>query len=147
MTKMTFKVKVNDLHFQYQLRVSQAAYSVQIWWLQLKSVTSYRADKQKFTDGRMDACNDNTTLAWKARGIKNHQTFYFYLRPILAFRYCCCLRQSIRHQVCLHDNSSPIQARLTKFGPKMQNTLVKVIIVLGTIDLELQGQIKLLSQN
>ena len=25
---------------------------------------------------------------------------------------------------CPHDNSSPIQARITKFGPEMQNTLV-----------------------
>ena len=48
--------KVNDLHFQYQPRVSQDACLVQIWWLQLKSVTSYRADKVKFTDGRTDRC-------------------------------------------------------------------------------------------
>ena len=26
------KVKVNDLYFQYQLRESQDAYLVQIWW-------------------------------------------------------------------------------------------------------------------
>ena len=25
--------------------------------------------------------------------------------------------QSVRHQVCPYDNSSPIQARITKFGP------------------------------
>ena len=24
---------------------------------------------------------------------------------------------SVRHQVCLHDNSTPVQARITKFGP------------------------------
>ena len=30
MAKMT--LKVNDLHFQYQLRVSQDACLVQIWW-------------------------------------------------------------------------------------------------------------------
>ena len=29
--QMTLKVKVNDPHFQYQLRESQAAYWVQIW--------------------------------------------------------------------------------------------------------------------
>ena len=32
MTKMTLEVKVIDLHFQYQLRVSQNACLVQIWW-------------------------------------------------------------------------------------------------------------------
>ena len=37
-------------HFQYQLKVSCDACVVQIWWFQLQSVTSYRADKVKFTD-------------------------------------------------------------------------------------------------
>ena len=32
MAKMTLKVKLNDLHFQYQLRVSHDACLVQIWW-------------------------------------------------------------------------------------------------------------------
>ena len=39
--------------------------------------------------------------------------------------------EDVRHQVCPRDNSSPVQARITKFGPKMQNTLVKVPIVFG----------------
>ena len=39
-----------------------------------------------------------------------------------------CVYQS---RACPHDNSSPIQTRITKFGPKMQNTLVWVPIVLG----------------
>ena len=41
------------------------------------------------------------------------------------------VRLSVRHQVCPRDNSSPVQARITKFGPKIQNTLVKVPIVSG----------------
>ena len=45
MVKMTSKVKVNYIYFQYQLRVSQDAYMVQIWWFQLKYMTSYGADK------------------------------------------------------------------------------------------------------
>ena len=43
-----------------------------------------------------------------------------------------CVRPSVLHQVCPRDSSSPGQVRLTKFGPKMQNTLVKVPIVLGS---------------
>ena len=74
--KMTLKVKVNYPYFRYQLRISHDACLVQIWWFQLKSVTSYRADKLKFTDRqthrqmdrRADAGNDNTPSAWKARG-------------------------------------------------------------------------------
>ena len=93
MAKMTLNIKVNDLHFQYQLRVSHDACLVQIWWFQLKSVTSYRADKVKFTDkqtdGQMDwqtdrwrdAGNDNTPSAWKARG-KNHSTRCEMLLPL-----------------------------------------------------------------
>ena len=41
------------------------------------------------------------------------------------------VRPSVHHQVCPCDNSSPVQAKITKFGPKMQNTLVKVPIILG----------------
>ena len=58
---MTLNVKVNDLHFQYQPRVSQDARVVQIWWFQLKSVTSYRADKAKFTDRQADRQTDMMT--------------------------------------------------------------------------------------
>ena len=41
---------------------------------------------------------------------------------------CVCVYQS---RACPDDNSSPIQARITKFGPEMQNTLVWIPIVLG----------------
>ena len=66
MAKMTLKVKVNYLHFQYKPRVSHDACLVQIWWFQLKFVTSYHADKVKFMDRRTD--NGNTPSAWKAKG-------------------------------------------------------------------------------
>ena len=48
MAKMTLRVKVNDLHFQNQPRVSQDACFMQIWWFLPKSVTSYPADKPNF---------------------------------------------------------------------------------------------------
>ena len=65
---------------------------------------------------------------------------HFYPRPVLAFGYCHRLRLWVCVSVCVyvyqsracpHDNSSPIQARITKFGPQMQNTLVWVPIVFG----------------
>ena len=40
---------------------------------------------------------------------------------------CLCVRQSL---ACPRDNLSPVQARITKFGPEEQNTLVKIPIVL-----------------
>ena len=39
----------------------------------------------------------------------------FYPRPLLASGYC---RYLLRHQVFPRDNSSPVQARITKFGVK-----------------------------
>ena len=63
MAKMTLNIKVNDLHFQYHPRLSQDACLVQIWWIHLKLVTSYRADKVKFTDRRTDGRTDGQTQA------------------------------------------------------------------------------------
>ena len=39
---------------------------------------------------------------------------------------CVCVYQSLARP---HDNWSPVQARITKFGPEKQNTLVKIPIV------------------
>ena len=45
---------------------------------------------------------------------------------------CPCVCQSVCQSLaCPRDNSRPVQARIAKFGPKMQKTLVKVPIVLG----------------
>ena len=66
-----------------------------------------------------------------------------YPRPVLAFGYCRCLRVCLCVSVsvclsvcqslpCPHDNSGPVQARVTKFGQKMQKTLVNVPFVLWT---------------
>ena len=62
----------------------------------------------------------------------------FYPRPVLAFGYCHRLRLCVCPCVCVcqslacpRDNLEPVQARIAKFGPKMQKTLVKFPIVLG----------------
>ena len=49
---------------------------------------------------------------------------------------CVCVCLSVCPSVCQslacpRDNSGPVQARIAKFRPKMQKTLVKVPIVLG----------------
>ena len=58
---------------------------------------------------------------------------------------CPCVCQSVCQSLaCPRDSSGTIQARITKFRPKMQKTLVKVPTVLfwGAIDRgDLQGQI------
>ena len=64
MVKMTLKVKINDLNFQYQLRASHHACLVQLWLFQLKFVTTYRADKVKLrTDSRTDGRTVGQTQA------------------------------------------------------------------------------------
>ena len=69
----------------------------------------------------------------------NDYAYTFYPRPVLAFGYCRCLRLCVcvcvcpyvcQSLACPRDNSGPVQARIAKFGPKMQKTLVKVPIVL-----------------
>ena len=46
---------------------------------------------------------------------------------------CVCVCLSVCQSLaCPRDNSGPVQARIAKFGPKMQKTLVKVPIVLGS---------------
>ena len=58
--------------------------------------------------------------------------YRFYPRPVLAFGYCRCLRVCVcvrQSWACPSDNSSTVQARIIKFGPEKQNTLVKIPIV------------------
>ena len=65
---MTVKVKINNLHFQYQLKVSQDACLEQIWWYHLKPVTSYWADKvYGRTDGRRQR---HYPFGLKGQGVK-----------------------------------------------------------------------------
>ena len=52
----------------------------------------------------------------------------FWPPGIVVACVCVCVYHSL---ACPHDNSSPVQARITKFGPEKQNTLVKIPIVFG----------------
>ena len=66
-------------------------------------------------------------------------TTHFHPRTILAIGYCCCLRMCVcvclfvcQSRACPCDNSSPIQGRITKFGPRVKNTFGKIPIILGS---------------
>ena len=65
-------------------------------------------------------------LTGRHRFWPSQMLFYvaFYPRPVLAFGYCRCLRLSVcvfvrvrQPSACPRDNSSSVQARITKFGP------------------------------
>ena len=76
-----------------------------------------------------------TALYWMSRVYtQNIQSLdtniwrFFYPRPVLLFGYCRCLRASVslsarpsvcQPQFCRHDNLTHVQARVTKFGPKV----------------------------
>ena len=89
MVKMTFKIEVNDLHFQNQPRVPHDAWLMQIWWFQLKSVTSYRPDKVKFTGRRTGRRRNGQAHATaiplrpkRSRGKNAHMFFCFIFRSL-----------------------------------------------------------------
>ena len=72
----------------------------------------------------------------------------FCPRPVLTFGYCRCLRLSVCSWVyqplaCPHDNSGPVQAGITKFGPGCAISWVKSLLFWGAIDFDLQCQIQL----
>ena len=61
------------------------------------------------------------------------QNEYFYPRLVLAFGIviaCICVYVCVCTYICVYVNLWPVQARITKFGQKVQNTLVIVPIVL-----------------
>ena len=66
---------------------------------------------------RLDKMSDNLHVTLSSE----FSVMIFYLRPVLVFvSLCMCARQS---QACPRHNSSSIQARITKFGLEVQNTL------------------------
>ena len=57
----------------------------------------------------------------------------FWPSGIVVACICVCVCLSVCQSLaCPRNNSGPVQARISKFGPKMQKTLVKVPIVLWT---------------
>ena len=67
----------------------------------------------------------------RAPRFKSSYTFFWpWVLSSVCVAVCVC--QSVCQSLaCQRDNSWPIQARIDKFGPKMQKTLVKVPIVFG----------------
>ena len=86
----------------------------------------------------------------------SHNTCHpFYLRPGLAFGYCCCLRVCVC--VCVrvsvnHEFVREITHQLFKLGSpnldqRCKRPWLRALLFCGMIDRDLQGQIELQSQN
>ena len=81
--------------------------------------------------------------------------YIFYLRPVLAFGYCRCLRVCVCVCVCLSVNHQlvhaiihqPFKLESPNLDQRCKRPWLRSLLFCGTIDLELQGQIELKSQN
>ena len=79
----------------------------------------------------------------------------FYPRPVLAFGYCRCLRVCVCVYVCLSVNHQlvraithqPFKLESPNLDQRCKRPWLRSLLFLGTIDLELQGEIELKSQN
>ena len=49
----------------------------------------------------------------------------------LPVSFCVSVLPSVCHRDCLCDYSSPFEARITKYGPEVQNNSVKIPVALG----------------
>ena len=67
----------------------------------------------------------------------------FGFRALSLPAYVCLSVHLCVNHLFVRDNWGPVQAWITKFGPKVWKTFPMISDVLWGIDLELQGQIKL----
>ena len=71
----------------------------------------------------------------------------FYLRPVLAFGYCRCLRVcvclSVNHQLVRAVTLQPFKLESPNLDQRCKRPWLRSLLFFGMIDLELQGQIKL----
>ena len=76
---------------------------------------------------------------------------HFYPRPVLAFGYCRCLRVcvclSVNHQLVPAITHQPFKLESPNLDQRCKRPWLRSRLFFGTIDLELQGQIELKSQN
>ena len=78
-------------------------------------------------------------------------TVPFYPRPVLAFGYCRCLRVcvclSVNHQLVRAVTHQPFKLESPNLDQRCKRPWLRSLLFFGMIDLELQGQIELKSQN
>ena len=85
--------------------------------------------------------------------------YYFYPRPVLAFRYCRCLRLCVCESVCLCVHVCLYQSGLVRtithhsfrlespnFIQRCKRPWLRCLLIFGMINLDLQGEIELKSQ-
>ena len=84
-----------------------------------------------------------------------HKGARFYPRPVLAFGYCRCLRVcvcvcvclSVNHQLVRAITHQPFKLESPNLDQRCKRPWLRSLLFFGMIDIELQGQIELKSQN
>ena len=92
---------------------------------------------------------------WHILSIFHENDCIFYPRPVLAFGYCRCLRLSVCPSVRVCGNHllvrtithHPFKLGSPNLDHRCKRPWLRSLLFLGVIDLDLQGQIQLQSQN
>ena len=92
---------------------------------------------------------DPDDIIWR----KYTSVVLFYPRPVLAFGYCRCLRVcvcvclSVNHQLVRAVTHQPFKLESPNLDQRCKRPWLRSLLFFEMIDLELQGQIELKSQN
>ena len=95
-------------------------------------------------------------MSWYIRsffGFTFLNILYFYPRPVLAFGYCRCLRVcvcvclSVNHQLVRAVTHQQFKLESPNLDHRCKRPWLRSLLFFEMIDLELQGQIELKSQN
>ena len=81
--------------------------------------------------------------------------WFYYPRPVLAFGYCRCLRVcvcvcvclSVNHQLVRAVTHQPFKLESPNLDQRCKRPWLRSLLFFGMIDIELQSQIELKSQN
>ena len=131
-----------------------------------RQVLSYKCPNKLFVWGFYDKywrLDSKLKVIWPPRAMENAQflSANFYPRPVMAFGYCRCLRLSVcvcvcvcmcvcvsvNHQFVRTITCHPLKLQSPNLDQKCKTPWLRSLLFLGFIDLDLQGQIELKSQN
>ena len=133
------------------------------WIKRIFAVTKYTPYLPSQTSYGPNLCGKMTTrdrkfiILWSSAC--TDAMFHFYPRPVMAFGYCRCLRLSVcvcvcmcvcvsvNHQFVRTITCHPLKLQSPNLDQKCKRPWLRSLLFLGFIDLDLQGQIELKSQN
>ena len=120
-------------------------FEINLHLLSMVALSGFQSSLSKVVPGKFHGCdrhskcnclqdwaNFHRSRVWQVVLIFTRDQFWPLSNVVACI--CWCVSQSVCFNhlyTCLRDNSWPIRARTTKFGPEVQNTLLKIFTVLG----------------